>query len=166
MLEVRSSCHSSVTIQILYRNFKWIHSFVALCLFVDHKYEAYIHDIRGNTIYAKFNEQFRLRYDGTYVTVEFRLGRTTYKRCHHAVQQAVQYLGEDWLFPELDTPLFPARIPFLETSSSHTDSDISSSLQSELQLEPAAAQSPPAQAAAQPTPSEVSITRSFSSLYK
>jgi len=80
-------------------------------------YEAYIFEIRGQDIYAKFDEDFKTTYKSTPVRIQFRLGRTTYKRCHHAIEQAVRHLGEDWLFPGEVVECKPARIPFIEEST-------------------------------------------------
>jgi hypothetical protein len=97
-----------------------INDVILYILNLDFKFEAFIYEIKGNDIFAKFSDQFRLKYDGTYVTVEFRLGRTTYKRAHHAINLGVKYLGEDWLFPGEEIPCKPPRIPFLEIDEDGT----------------------------------------------
>jgi len=52
------------------------------------------------------------------MSIQFHYGRTAYKRCHHAIEQAVHRLGKDWLFPSEVIECKPARIPFIEVEDS------------------------------------------------
>lgn len=56
------------------------------------------------------------------------MSRTTYKRCHHAIEQAVRHLGEDWLFPENSIQCKPPRIPFIEVDDALSNDSLSSSI--------------------------------------
>jgi len=69
-------------------------------------------------VYVKFNEDFRAKYKSTPMCIQFHHGRTAYKRCHHAIEEAVHRLGKDWLFPSEVVECKPARIPFIEIEES------------------------------------------------
>nr|XP_008109420.1 PREDICTED: RNA helicase Mov10l1 isoform X3 [Anolis carolinensis] len=69
-------------------------------------YVAFITEIDKEDVTLKLNPAFEQAYNGEPMDVEFPLGRTTTRRCHFAVEQAV-HLGEKVLFPERLTVQFP-----------------------------------------------------------
>lgn len=62
-------------------------------------YEGYIHAIQGEVLLIKFHPQFHSKYQGSDVSVEFHLNRSTFRKSHHAVNLAISKLGPDILFP-------------------------------------------------------------------
>nr|XP_060633769.1 RNA helicase Mov10l1 [Anolis sagrei ordinatus] len=62
-------------------------------------YVAFITEIDKEDVTLKLDPAFEQAYNGEPMDVEFPLGRTTTRRCHFAVEQAV-HLGEKVLFPE------------------------------------------------------------------
>ncbi|GBP39971.1 Probable RNA helicase armi [Eumeta japonica] len=62
-------------------------------------YEGFIHSIVGDTVLMKFSPKFHEVYSGYDVSLEFHFSRTVYRRCHQAVNMAIECLGPDVLFP-------------------------------------------------------------------
>ncbi|XP_047512254.1 probable RNA helicase armi isoform X1 [Pieris napi] len=62
-------------------------------------YEGYIHMIKGDLVLFKFDSRFHELYDGGDVSVQFHQSRTTYRRAHHAINNVLNSLGPDILFP-------------------------------------------------------------------
>ncbi|CAG7697911.1 unnamed protein product [Allacma fusca] len=64
-------------------------------------------------ILIRFHEKFNRTYDGGPRTVQFGLGRTSFKRMHFAIEHAIDFLGPQWLFP-FELTLEEPRICFIE----------------------------------------------------
>ncbi|XP_045527649.1 probable RNA helicase armi [Pieris brassicae] len=73
-------------------------------------YEGFIHMIKGDLVLFKFDSRFHELYDGGDVSVQFHLSRTTYRRAHHAINNVLNSLGPDILFPS-KLKLKPYQVP-------------------------------------------------------
>ncbi|XP_062991081.1 RNA helicase Mov10l1 [Elgaria multicarinata webbii] len=62
-------------------------------------YVAYATEIHNEEVTLKLNQEFERSYNSEPMDVEFTVGRTTSRRCHFAVEQAI-HLGEKVLFPD------------------------------------------------------------------
>ncbi|ODN03133.1 putative helicase Mov10l1 [Orchesella cincta] len=78
------------------------------------RYEGTIVKLFGDQVTCMFSDAFNLHYTGFPLNVHFRLGRSTYRRCHFAVETAVGYLGEPFLFPTTEIRVQNPRIVVLE----------------------------------------------------
>lgn len=65
----------------------------------DFKYEGFIHKIKHNEIFLKFNDKFFQSYGGEDCQVTFKSSATVLQRCHQATNDAFFYLGKQFLFP-------------------------------------------------------------------
>ncbi|XP_032689386.1 probable RNA helicase armi [Odontomachus brunneus] len=63
------------------------------------KHEGYIHKIKSNEIFLKFNKQFHQDYKNETCQVTFKCSKTTFQRCHNAINFAINHLGSVTLFP-------------------------------------------------------------------
>jgi len=77
-------------------------------------FDSFIHKIDDQKVYLKFIETFDTIYKGTALKVEFQIKRSLYRRCHFAIEQAKEQLGENWLFPKQHA-FKEARISFVES---------------------------------------------------
>ncbi|XP_054154212.1 putative helicase MOV-10 [Oppia nitens] len=61
-------------------------------------FEGYIHDLKKNEILIRFNEDFHKNFNGGDYKIAFQASRTTYRRCHHAIDLSPHILDQV-LFP-------------------------------------------------------------------
>jgi len=66
---------------------------------------------------------FNRHYSGFPLTVQFRMSRNSYRRCHFAVETAVDYLGESFLFPNADFEIQHPRIVVVEEDEEQSNSE-------------------------------------------
>ncbi|CAL8083245.1 unnamed protein product [Orchesella dallaii] len=79
------------------------------------KYQGTITKITAdNLVHCVFGEAFNVQYTGYPLTIQFCLSRTSYKRCHFAIETAFDYLGDKFLFPQSEVTVEPPRIYILE----------------------------------------------------
>lgn len=63
------------------------------------KYEGFIHEIRAAEILLKFNNDFHDSYEHQYVDAQFYFNRTPLRRCHQAIEHALN-MDEETIFPK------------------------------------------------------------------
>lgn len=63
------------------------------------KYEGFIHKVRSCEVLLKFNPKFHDDYSGEDCQVSFKGSNSTIRRCHDAINLAVNHLGQEFLFP-------------------------------------------------------------------
>jgi len=85
-------------------------------------------------VFVEFNPQFSASYTGVPLTVQFCLGRMTYKRQHFAVDCAKGILGDGFLFPEENYEVKPNRIPFYEVDEDEVGDKEEAELSSEVRI--------------------------------
>lgn len=64
------------------------------------KYEGFIHKIRSNDVFLKFERNYHEKYQGEDCDVNFKGSTTVIQRCHAAISVVVHRLGEEFLFPK------------------------------------------------------------------
>ncbi|KAG1667087.1 RNA helicase Mov10l1 [Nymphon striatum] len=70
-------------------------------------FEGYIHQLSSNEVFLKFKEEFHNKFDGKDYNVQFKLGRTSMRRCHQSIDLAFKFLGKMILFPSRLEPKNP-----------------------------------------------------------
>ena len=84
-------------------------------------HEGYIYKMDDQCIYVKFDDKFFREYDREKVDISFKQSRKQFRRQLHAVEEAKKRLGDDWLFPTIETAqVKPPRIVFYETQETST----------------------------------------------
>ncbi|XP_064616004.1 LOW QUALITY PROTEIN: RNA helicase Mov10l1-like [Liolophura sinensis] len=73
-------------------------------------YAGYIHEVLSEEVLVKFHGSFHQNFQGESYDVVFTFNRSTIRRCHQAVDMALQ-LSEQVLFPEEVVPKLPQWIP-------------------------------------------------------
>ncbi|XP_060083408.1 RNA helicase Mov10l1-like [Ylistrum balloti] len=80
-------------------------------------YEGYVHELMSEDVLLKFNQDFHLTNNGKDFNVVFTFNRTPLRRCHQAINFAVN-LGENVLFPSM---LLPKLSRMLTSKKSRAD---------------------------------------------
>lgn len=104
-----------------------------LLAYTDAKFQGTITKIRDSEVTCVFGDAFDEQYRGIPCTVQFNLGRTNYKRNHFANQTAVEYLGEDFLFPE-EIKTKPPRILTYEAEMDNSEPETVKAVQVQTML--------------------------------
>nr|CAD7396432.1 unnamed protein product [Timema poppensis] len=84
-------------------------------------YEGFVHKVLQKEIWVKFHSTFHSKYDMSDYRLTFQLSRTYLRRCHAAVNWAIQRLGQEMMFPNKVAPKTQQLI-FKETDKDSTAS--------------------------------------------
>ncbi|CAG2056736.1 unnamed protein product, partial [Timema podura] len=84
-------------------------------------YEGFVHKVLQKEIWVKFHSTFHSKYDMSDYRLTFQFSRTCLRRCHAAVNWAIQRLGQEMLFPNKVAPKTQQLI-FEETDKDSTAS--------------------------------------------
>ncbi|XP_072452581.1 RNA helicase Mov10l1 isoform X1 [Notamacropus eugenii] len=90
------------------------------------EYIGYVTEIHEEDVTLKLNPEFEEAYNFEPMDVEFTFNRTTSRRCHFAVEQAI-HLGEKVLFPEniiLQSPQVSGTWNYLQDTASDEQSSL------------------------------------------
>ncbi|GLH13077.1 Probable RNA helicase armi [Gryllus bimaculatus] len=64
------------------------------------QFEGFIHKVCSQEVWLKFNANFHALYNGGSYSVSFHFSRTPMRRCHAAVDLALNHMGVGMLFPK------------------------------------------------------------------
>ncbi|KAJ9583516.1 hypothetical protein L9F63_022134 [Diploptera punctata] len=84
------------------------------------EYEGFIHKVFSSEIWVKFNSNFHSSYNGGEYNVTFTFSRTSYRRCHAALNLALTHLGPQMLFPT-KINLQPPQLHIKEQEHNYSD---------------------------------------------